>query len=97
MDGDFDAIGFPYNDDLVLHRANGCDKCGNTGYKGRTCIMEILDGTDEMKALIQNKAKMEDLRQQAIKDGMTTLMQDGIRKVFEGVTDIQQVRKVCVK
>ncbi|RLC27101.1 MAG: pilus assembly protein [Deltaproteobacteria bacterium] len=96
-DGDFDAIGFPYNDDLVLHRANGCDKCGNTGYKGRTCIMEILDGTDEMKALIQNKAKMEDLRQQAIKDGMTTLMQDGIRKVFEGVTDIQQVRKVCVK
>ncbi len=52
---------------------------------------------DEMQALIQGKAKMELLREQAIKDGMTTLMQDGIRKVFVGQTDIQQVRKVCIK
>ena len=50
-----------------------------------------------MQALIQGKAKMEELREQAVKDGMTTLMQDGIRKVFLGVTDIKQVRKVCIK
>ena len=50
-----------------------------------------------MKSLIQGRAKMEELRDQAIKDGMTTLMQDGIRKVFLGLTDIQQVRKVCIK
>jgi len=95
--GDFDALGFPYNEDLTLYRANGCDKCNNTGYKGRTGIIELLDGTDEMKSLIQGKAKMENLREQAVKDGMTTLMQDGIRKVFLGQTDLQQVRKVCIK
>ncbi|MBW1863348.1 MAG: pilus assembly protein, partial [Deltaproteobacteria bacterium] len=77
--------------------ANGCDKCGNTGYKGRTAIVELLDGTDEMQTLIQGKAKMELLREQAVKDGMTTLMQDGIRKVFLGQTDLQQVRRVCIK
>ena len=54
-------------------------------------------GTDEMKTLIQSRAKMEDLREQAIKDGMATLMQDGIRKVFNGETDLIQVRKVCIK
>jgi type II secretory ATPase GspE/PulE/Tfp pilus assembly ATPase PilB-like protein len=95
-DGDFDAMGFPYNDDLTLHRPKGCDKCGNTGYKGRTGLHEILVGTDDMQTKIQTRAKMEELREQAIKDGMTTLMQDGIRKTFLGMTDFQQVRKVCM-
>ena len=94
--GDFETLGFPYNDDLVLYRAKGCDRCNNTGYRGRTGIIELLDGTDEMQALIQGKARMEELRGQAVKDGMTSLMQDGIRKVFLGITDLQQVRKVCV-
>jgi len=93
----FDALDIPYNDDLTLYQANGCDKCNNTGFRGRTGIIELLDGTDEMKALIQVKTKMELLREQAIKDGMTTLMQDGIRKVFLGQTDLAQVRKVCIK
>jgi type II secretory ATPase GspE/PulE/Tfp pilus assembly ATPase PilB-like protein len=59
--------------------------------------MELLTGSDDMKNLIQNRAQMEALRAQAVKDGMTTLMQDGIRKVFLGITDFQQVRKVCIK
>jgi type II secretory ATPase GspE/PulE/Tfp pilus assembly ATPase PilB-like protein len=96
-DGDFDALGYPYSEDLTLLRAKGCDKCSNTGYRGRTGLHEILAGTDKMKDLIQTKAKMEVLREQAIKDGMTTLMQDGIRKVFMGQTDLSQVRKVCIK
>ncbi len=96
-DGDFDALGFPYNDDLMLYRTKGCDRCNNTGYRGRTGIVELLNGTDEMRSLIQGRAKMEDLREQALADNMTTLMQDGIRKVFLGQTDIQQVRRVCIK
>ncbi len=95
--GNFAFLGFPYSDDLKLYRAGGCDRCNNTGYRGRTGIVELLHGTDEMQALIQGRAKMEDLREQAIKDGMTTLLQDGIRKVFLGLTDIRQVRKVCMK
>jgi len=96
-DGDFDILGISYGKDLELCRANGCPNCGNTGYRGRTGIHELLVGTDEIKTLIQTRAKMEDLRKQAIKDGMATLMQDGIRKVFNGETDLVQVRKVCIK
>ncbi len=96
-EGDFDALGFPFSDDLTLYRPNGCNKCNNSGYKGRTAIAELLDGTDAMKSLIQGKARMEQLREQAVKDGMTTLMQDGIRKVFLGLTDLQEVRRVCIK
>ncbi len=94
--GDFDAMGFPYNDDLKLCKPKGCPKCGNTGYRGRTGLHEILAGTDEMQNMIQVRAKMEELRAQAIQDGMSTLMQDGIRKTFLGQTDFFQVRKVCM-
>jgi len=96
-DGDFDALGFEYTDDFTLFKANGCSKCSNTGYRGRTGIHELLEGTDEMKLLIQNKALMEALRVQAFKEGMTSLLQDGIRKVCLGITDFSQVRKVCIK
>jgi type II secretory ATPase GspE/PulE/Tfp pilus assembly ATPase PilB-like protein len=90
-------LGFPYNPDLMLYRSKGCPECGNTGYRGRTGLHEVLVGTDDMKRLIQGRAKMEELRGLAIKEGMTTLMQDGIRKVFLGLTDLAQVRKVCIR
>jgi type II secretory ATPase GspE/PulE/Tfp pilus assembly ATPase PilB-like protein len=54
-------------------------------------------GTKEMKQLIQQKANMENILHQAVKDGMTTLKQDGIEKVFGGYTDLLHVRKVCIK
>ncbi len=87
----------PYKKDLVLYKAAGCGKCNNTGYRGRMGIHELLMGTDEMKKLIQNNARMEDLRNQALSDGMTTLKQDGVEKIFAGRTDLLQVRKVCIK
>jgi len=96
-EGDFDKLGYPYSKDLVLHKANGCSKCNNTGYRGRTGLHEILVGTHEMQDKIQVRSRMEEIREQAVKDGMTTLMQDGIRKVFLGETDFMQVRKVCIK
>ncbi|NVL91420.1 MAG: GspE/PulE family protein [Desulfobacterales bacterium] len=94
--GNFDALKISYNDDLTLYRPKGCEKCQNTGYKGRTGLFEILAGTSQMQSLIQSKAKMEEIREQAIADGMATLMQDGIRKTFLGETDLMQVRKVCM-
>jgi len=95
--GDFDALGYKYNSDFVLYRPKGCPKCANSGYRGRTGIHEIIVGTDALKSLIQGRAKMEEIREQAMKDGMTTLMQDGIRKTLVGMTDLMQVRKVCIK
>ncbi|MBW1740698.1 MAG: GspE/PulE family protein [Deltaproteobacteria bacterium] len=90
-------LNIPYSKDLTLYKPAGCPECNNTGYRGRMGIHELLMGTDEMKRLIQKKAKMEDIRAQAIKDGMTTLKQDGIEKIFSGHTDLLQVRKVCIK
>jgi len=87
----------PYTKDLTIKRAVGCERCGNTGYAGRMGLHELLMGTDEMKKMIQEKATMEKIRSQAIKDGMTTLKQDGIEKVFTGKCDLMQVRKVCIK
>jgi len=90
-------IKIPYADDLTLNKPAGCAACNNTGYRGRMGIHELLMGTDEQKLLIQSNAKMEELRNQAIKDGMTTLKQDGIEKIFSGYCDLLQVRKVCIK
>ena len=97
-EADFEKnLNIPYNDELELHKAEGCEICSNTGYKGRMGIHELLMGTDEMKKLIQTKAPMEELRGQAIADGMTTLKQDGIEKIFQGFCDLIEVRKVCIK
>ncbi|MDK9718541.1 MAG: GspE/PulE family protein [Trichlorobacter sp.] len=82
---------------IKLHKAVGCAKCGDSGYKGRLGIHELLKGTDEMKTLIKRKSEIESIRKQAINDGMTTLKQDGILKCFQGLTDLKEVRKVCIK
>jgi type II secretory ATPase GspE/PulE/Tfp pilus assembly ATPase PilB-like protein len=93
----WDKVGVSYSPSLTLQRAKGCPKCGGTGYKGRMGIHELLVGSDEVKRLVQKRRPVEELRAQAIKDGMTTLLQDGIQKVLRGHTDFQQVRAVCIK
>ncbi len=85
-----------YSEDLVLYKPNGCKDCNNTGYRGRMGIHELLVGTDKQKELIQTQARVEELKRQAIKDGMRTLKQDGIEKVFQGYADLMQIRKVCI-
>ena len=90
-------VNIPYTDDLMLYKPAGCDACNNTGYSGRCGIHELLIGTDEMKSLIQNAAPIEKLREQAVRDGMSSLKQDGIGKIFDGKLDLLQVRKVCIK
>jgi type II secretory ATPase GspE/PulE/Tfp pilus assembly ATPase PilB-like protein len=60
-------------------------------------IHELLVGSDEIKRLIQRRARVEEIREQAVREGMTTLLQDGIAKVLAGHTDFTQVRAVCMK
>jgi type II secretory ATPase GspE/PulE/Tfp pilus assembly ATPase PilB-like protein len=93
----WDRVGVAYSPQLKLYRPKGCPKCGGSGYKGRMGIHELLVGSDEMKRLIQKRATVEDMRNQAVAEGMTTLLQDGIIKVLRGHTDFQQVRAVCIK
>ena len=82
---------------IALYTAKGCDTCNNTGYKGRVGLHELLIGTDRIKKDIQEHARVASMFATAIEDGMRTLKQDGIEKVLQGVTDIQQVRAVCIK
>ncbi|MFQ5671977.1 MAG: ATPase, T2SS/T4P/T4SS family [Nitrospinales bacterium] len=93
---EFPALGIEYTDDLTLNKAVGCEKCMNTGYAGRTGLHELLEGTNVMKNMIMKKDLIDDLREQAIRDGMTTLKQDGIWKIFKGQCDLKQVQAVCI-
>ncbi len=99
--GSFEAfeknVHIPYTNNLVLNRPVGCKRCYNAGYAGRMGLHELLPGTDPMKKLIQSNSLIKILREQAVKDGMTTLKQDGIEKIFGGNCDLLQVRKVCIR
>lgn len=92
----FETTGIEFTPDLTIYRPGGCESCSETGYKGRIGIHELMAGTPEMKLLIKSQADTEILFTQAVKDGMTTLKQDGILKIFQGITDIHEVRRVCI-
>ena len=83
--------------ELTLHTAKGCEVCGNTGSKGRLGLHELLNGSDKIKKDIQNHARVAKMFATCMDDGMRTLKQDGIEKVLQGVTDMLQVRAVCIK
>ncbi|MBT3922380.1 MAG: Flp pilus assembly complex ATPase component TadA, partial [Nitrospina sp.] len=93
---DFLELGIKYTAELTIKKPVGCARCNETGYAGRTGLHECLDGTDEIKRIIMQKAMVEDLRKQSIKDGMRTLKQDGIHKIFKGDCDLKQVLAVCI-
>ncbi|MBC8284295.1 MAG: GspE/PulE family protein [Nitrospinae bacterium] len=92
----FEKLDIEYSDDLMLKKPVGCQNCNDTGYAGRTGLHECLEGTDEIKRMIMKKSLVEELRAQALSDGMTTLKQDGIYKVFKGDCDLKQVMAVCI-
>jgi len=81
----------------VLYRGKGCGNCNNSGYRGRAGIHELLVAGDEIKRLIQAKARVPEMVASARGDGMTTLVQDGILKSLQGVTDFRQVKAVAIK
>ena len=85
------------NGRLTVHVAKGCDTCGGTGYKGRVGLHELLIGTDRVKKDIQEHARVAQMFATALEEGMRTLKQDGIEKVLLGITDMKQVRAVCIK
>jgi type II secretory ATPase GspE/PulE/Tfp pilus assembly ATPase PilB-like protein len=92
----FEKTNIEYSSDLTLYRPWKCDVCAGTGYKGRMGIHELLDGTPEIKKLIKKKANSEKIFEVSASQGMTTLKQDGILKAFSGLTDMGEVRRVCI-
>ena len=81
-------------DNLELNRAVGCDKCGGTGYKGRAGIHELLPISAINRNNIYNAENVEVIASQGKKDGMRTLVQDGIIKVIMGLTDFKQLQTI---
>ncbi len=82
---------------FTLYRPKGCPVCNDTGYKGRVGLHELMAGTDGVKKLIQEHARVAELVACALNDGMRTLKMDGIDKVLQGITDMKQVHAVCIK
>tara|TARA_R110001632_G_scaffold55815_1_gene136466 strand:+ start:1967 stop:4177 length:2211 start_codon:yes stop_codon:yes gene_type:complete len=80
---------------LILHKPKGCEICGNTGYKGRTGVHELLSMTPALRSLVYKTAPVSQLKAQAMNDGMRTLIQDGILKVIKGDTDIAQIQMLA--
>ena len=80
---------------ITFYKAVGCEECGGTGYKGRLPIFEVMEMSDAIAQLTMERADTTQLRKQAIKDGMTLLIQDGIRKIKEGLTTVEEVLAVA--
>ncbi|MBS0151456.1 MAG: type II/IV secretion system protein [Nitrospira sp.] len=93
----WERLGVTYTEDLRLSRGKGCEACNQTGFKGRVALHELLVGSEEIKNLIQIRARTAEILTVAMRDGMVTLLQDGIQKVLKGLTTYRQVRAVAVK
>jgi type II secretory ATPase GspE/PulE/Tfp pilus assembly ATPase PilB-like protein len=82
---------------LTFYKPVGCDACGGSGYKGRVGLHELMVASDPVKKIIQEKGRVADLFVKCVEEGMSTLKMDGMEKVMMGLTDLKQVRSVCVK
>ncbi|HEY5931827.1 MAG TPA: ATPase, T2SS/T4P/T4SS family [Nitrospira sp.] len=93
----WDKLGINQDATFRLSRGKGCETCNRSGFKGRVALHELLLGTDQMKRMIQQKARTEDMLNTALEEGMTTLVQDGIHKVLQGHTTYKEVKAVAIK
>lgn len=91
------ALNVPYHDDFRLYRGIGCSACNGSGFRGRIAIHELLMNSEEMRDMIQARARTREMVSLALREGMTTLLQDGIEKVLQGLTTLKSVRSVAVK
>lgn len=88
-------LGLQADDDVKLFKGVGCQQCGQTGYKGRMAIHEVLKVSGELRELIENRVSSEEIAAQARKEGMTTMRMDGIEKAYQGLTTVPEVMRVA--
>ena len=79
---------------VTLTRGRGCEVCGDTGYKGRTGVHEMLIMNNEIADLIVRRAPLGDITDAASRGGMKKMREDGLIKILRGITDIPEVRRV---
>jgi len=83
-------------DSVDLYKAVGCLSCNNTGYKGRIGVYEFLQVSEGIQKLIINRASTHEIRDLAIKEGMRTMRQDGLLKVRQGITSVEELLRVII-
>jgi type II secretory ATPase GspE/PulE/Tfp pilus assembly ATPase PilB-like protein len=83
--------------DQELLRGKGCESCIGTGYRGRLAVHELLVCSDTIKRLILTRAPVSEILRQARTEGMATIVQDGVRKVLQGLTTVEQVRASALR
>ncbi|MFL6196527.1 MAG: type IV-A pilus assembly ATPase PilB [Thermoanaerobaculia bacterium] len=81
---------------LKLFRGRGCERCSNTGYKGRVGLYEVLEVDDDMREMILSGASAFELRQKAVQNGMMTLRMSGLQKIRDGMTSVEEVVRETV-
>src|SRR3990167_7529461 len=89
-----DAVKLGQGENLKVFRGKGCEKCGGTGYRGRTGIFEVMIMSDKIQTLTLGRSSESQIQTAAVEDGMLTLDQDGYLKVLEGITTIEEVLRV---
>ena len=87
-------LGVGSQDELTLYRGSGCKTCGYTGYKGRTGIYEVLAMSPKLRSLVNKNVSDEELTRVACLEGMTTMRDDGIKKILKGLTTVQEIIRV---
>jgi type IV pilus assembly protein PilB len=83
-------------DGVVFYRKKGCPRCGQTGYKGRIGVYQLLVMSENLETLAASKASREELERAAIEEGMRTLWDDGLAKVAAGLTSLEELARVTV-
>jgi type IV pilus assembly protein PilB len=83
-------------DGVVFYRKKGCPRCGQTGYKGRIGVYQLLVMSEALETLAASKASREELERAAIEEGMRTLWDDGLAKVASGLTSLEELARVTV-
>jgi type II secretory ATPase GspE/PulE/Tfp pilus assembly ATPase PilB-like protein len=81
--------------DLHFYHSKGCEVCHSTGYKGRIGIYEVISKTEEIEKMIFAEADASEIKKTAIGNGMVTMMQDGLIKALQGITDVEEVLRVA--
>jgi type IV pilus assembly protein PilB len=79
--------------EVFLHRPKGCGRCGNAGFRGRVALYEVMPMTGEIRRLLE--AATDEIHETAVRGGMTTLFQDGVRLCLEGVSSLEEIHRVA--
>ncbi len=93
----FKVHGLPdYNEAFTLKRGRGCDECGDSGYRGRLAVHELMVCTEAVREAIKAGGAVRAIQEVAVAEGMRTLRMDGVEKILAGLTDLEQIRRVCL-